>query len=667
MKTNSELMLLAACLRRQFTLAVPIQLCQATFAMLAALTLLGGQATAQVTLISNGVDPITGWQTNGVLIEAVNIGPPAGSFTTNYLEGIPISVTTNGVIAPATVNGITFTTNQVNTTYSVGGTATFASSPNGWDPNADHQPAPGWPGYYTGTDPSALTLYTNFAVWANWTGNLTIDFVNLTPGQSYQAQVILGDTWNGFLNGSYNVSTSTNGGADSQYFYVYDALTNLTSINYTFTAGANPAQIDFYEDLNYYYFGISSVFGYTLFQLTTPTLPQDTMLTPTNTVYAGTPVTFSVVAGGAPTLKYHWLRDGAVHDATATNSVYTLSSPVTTDSGMYQCVISNSFGSITSSIVTLTVNQPVPPFFTSLLASASRPLHGQYTLNPVVAGSPPFQLQWRLNGSLVPNATNATLSLIDVQNAQAGNYILSVTNGFGHTNTPAFNLTVTPGMVLNPYFGDQVSVPSFANWTGDFCTAVIDPTSTYGTCCSILYYETIHQNTSYQFAPNTLYEVIWAIGPSDGDQYFDLFVWDAGNNSNDFSNWVSAASITGLVPAASPWTDCIGSVSTSENPSLVGHDIGIGMWVGNGYSSCYVTDARLIPNPPPLISNGGFVGPGQFQFTMTSVPNRLVNIYMSHDLINWALLDSTANFSGFDTYVDNNATAKYQFYKLQQE
>jgi hypothetical protein len=378
-------------------------------------------------------------------------------------------------------------------------------------------------------------------------------------------------------------------------------------------------------------------------------------------------VTFSVYAGGAPTLKYRWLKNGTGQDATATNSIYTLSSPVTTDSGMYQCVISNSFGSITSSVVTLTVNQPVPPLFTSLPASAARPLHGQFTLNPVVAGSPPFQLQWRLNGNVLPNATNATLSLTDVQNAQAGNYILSVTNSFGHTNTPAINLNVTPGMVLNPYFGDEVSVPSFANWTGDYCTAIVDPTSTYGTCCSIQYDETVHQDTGYQFAPNTLYEVIWAIGPFADVQYYNLFIWDASGGNAYFTNWVSLNQSSGSISASSAWGDYITSFSTSDNPAPVGHDIGIGMWVGAGYYSSYVTDARLIPNPAPLITNGSFVGPGQFQFTMISVPNRLVNIYISNDLVNWTLLDSTANFSGSDTYTDGNATAKYQFYKLQQE
>ncbi|MGA2244643.1 MAG: immunoglobulin domain-containing protein [Verrucomicrobiota bacterium] len=666
MNTKSEPPSLAARSRCKFTRAVPIHFSHIAIIILAGLTLLGGKTMGQITLISNGVDPVTGWQTNGILVEAVNLGPPAGSLTTN----IYLSITTNGFIAPATVNGITFTTNQVNSSYWLGGTASFASSPNGWDPNETQQPPPGWPGYYTGADPDAMTLYTNFVTWANWTGNLTIELNNLTPGQSYEAQVILGDNWNGYYNGAFSFSTSTNAGADAQEFYVYDGETNLTSITYAFTAGNHPVQIDFFADYSYYDFSISSVFGYTLFQLTKPILPVDTTVSPANTVFAGTPVTFAVVAGGAPTLKCQWLRNGMISDPTATNSVYNLSSPATTDSGMYQCVISNSFGSITSSVVTLTVNPAVPPVFTSYPASATRPVHGQYTLTPGVAGSPPIRLQWKWNGNALPNATNATLSLTDVQMAQAGNYALYATNSFGYSNTPPFILKVTPGMVLNPFFGDEAGVPSFLNWAGGYTAAVTDPTSTYGTCCSILYYETVYQDTGYQFAPNTLYEMIWSIGPNAGAQYYDLFIWDASGGTNSYTGWVQlnkGYGDAGSVPASSSWGDLITSVSTTENPSVVGHDIGIGMWVGTGYTTCYVTNVRLIPNPPPTISNGGFVGPGQFQFTINSAPGRLVNIYSSQDLINWTLLDSPGNFSGSDIYVDGNATAAYQYYKLQQE
>jgi hypothetical protein len=627
-----------------------LPLLQTTLAILAALTLLDSQAKAQTTVLSNGVDPITGWLTNGLLIEAINLGPDTGSIT-----------------SPATVNGIPFTTNEVHTTNFVSGDAYYTTSPNGWDSTLTTQPLPGWPGYYAGTDPDALSLYTNFVSWPNWEGSLTIAFINLTPGQSYQAQVMVADNWNGLDNGAFYVSASTNGGADSETTYVYDAQTNLTSITCTFTAGTNFAQIDFFEDLTYYEFAWSSIFGYTLFQLTSPTLPQDTLLIPANTVYAGTPVTFSVIAGGAPPLRYQWLKNGVAQDATATNSVYILNTQATTNSGNYQCVISNSFGSITSSAVSLTVNQPEPPMFTSLPASATRPLHGQYTLNPVLAGSPPFELQWQLNTTPIPHATNVTLSLTDLQMAQAGNYVLYATNNFGYTNTPPINLTVTPGMVFNPFFGDEASVPSFADWSGSYCQAVIDPTSTYGTCCGIQYYETVYQDTGYQFAPNTLYEGIFKIGLSIYTQYYKIFLWDASGGTANYTNWVGLSASSGSIEATNSWGDYMVVFSTSDNPTPVGHDIGIGVWVGDGVGTDYVTDARVVTNPVPYISNCSFVGPGQFQFTINSVIGRTVNIYISHDLLHWTLLDNPSNVSGADTYIDGSATAQYQYYTLQQQ
>src|SRR5687768_16510732 len=37
-------------------------------------------------------------------------------------------------------------------------------------------------------------------------------------------------------------------------------------------------------------------------------------------------------------------------------------------------------------------------------------------------GTPPFRYQWRFNGAIMPNATNATLNLLSPQPSAAGNY-----------------------------------------------------------------------------------------------------------------------------------------------------------------------------------------------------------------------------------------------------
>lgn len=62
---------------------------------------------------------------------------------------------------------------------------------------------------------------------------------------------------------------------------------------------------------------------------------------------------FSVLAGGSPPLFYQWTRDGApvLH---ATNFSLALGTVTTTNLGGYQVVITNSYGSVTSVLATLT-------------------------------------------------------------------------------------------------------------------------------------------------------------------------------------------------------------------------------------------------------------------------------------------------------------------------
>jgi len=73
------------------------------------------------------------------------------------------------------------------------------------------------------------------------------------------------------------------------------------------------------------------------------------------------PATFSVVANGTPPYTYQWRRNGlAIPGATGTN--YTLASVTMNDHGaQFSVVISNSFSSVTSSPVALTVTPDLAP------------------------------------------------------------------------------------------------------------------------------------------------------------------------------------------------------------------------------------------------------------------------------------------------------------------
>ena len=79
------------------------------------------------------------------------------------------------------------------------------------------------------------------------------------------------------------------------------------------------------------------------------------------TVPVGAPASFSVGASGTPPLAYQWQRNG-VNIAGATASTYTIGSASATDDGAtFRCVVTNSFGTATSSAATLTVVSNTPP------------------------------------------------------------------------------------------------------------------------------------------------------------------------------------------------------------------------------------------------------------------------------------------------------------------
>ena len=78
------------------------------------------------------------------------------------------------------------------------------------------------------------------------------------------------------------------------------------------------------------------------------------------TTTVGNNVSFSVSATGTPTLGFQWRLDGNPIPS-ATNPTLALNNVQTGQAGGYSVVITNSFGSVTSSVVALVVNAAPPP------------------------------------------------------------------------------------------------------------------------------------------------------------------------------------------------------------------------------------------------------------------------------------------------------------------
>lgn len=147
------------------------------------------------------------------------------------------------------------------------------------------------------------------------------------------------------------------------------------------------------------------------------------------TVFKGSNALLCEVALGATPISYQWLKDGAsISDAT--NISLAFNSVQLTNSGSYRLVASNRFGSVTSSIVVLTVNDTLP-FFVVQPAPQTVLQNFNATMAVTVGGIPPFSYQWRFNGFSIAGATNSTLTVSNVQPANEGNYSVFVTNALG--------------------------------------------------------------------------------------------------------------------------------------------------------------------------------------------------------------------------------------------
>ena len=139
-------------------------------------------------------------------------------------------------------------------------------------------------------------------------------------------------------------------------------------------------------------------------------------------------VSFSVVVTGAPPLSFQWRLAGTNLPA-ATSNPFSLASAQFADAGTYTIVVSNPGGSVTSAPALLTVLQP--PAVTLQPQSQTVYTGSNATFAVTVSGSAPFALQWLYNGTNLPNATNATLTLTNVQPTQSGSYQVRATNLVG--------------------------------------------------------------------------------------------------------------------------------------------------------------------------------------------------------------------------------------------
>lgn len=155
---------------------------------------------------------------------------------------------------------------------------------------------------------------------------------------------------------------------------------------------------------------------------------------------------FEVIADGTLPLRYQWRFNGA-ELAGATNTSMLIGSVATNDAGDYSVVITNDYGSITSSVAKLTVIA-LPPAIAIHPGSLIVPLGSNAMFSVIATGSPPLSFQWAFNEAPLEGQTNTSLSLPNTLTNDAGAYSVRITSPYGSITSRVATLTVVRPPIL---------------------------------------------------------------------------------------------------------------------------------------------------------------------------------------------------------------------------
>lgn len=168
------------------------------------------------------------------------------------------------------------------------------------------------------------------------------------------------------------------------------------------------------------------------------------------TVNAGTDVTFTAAATGTSKVGYQWQRNGQNLPG-ETNATLVLRGAQPANSGDYSVVVSNRSGSQTSRPATLVVLGA--PEILSLSGGGELGLGNTLLLSVNARGVAPLTYQWRRNGTALPAAETASYTNRAVALGDAGTYDVVIRNSLGAlTSAPVtVSVVVRPGSVTTSF------------------------------------------------------------------------------------------------------------------------------------------------------------------------------------------------------------------------
>jgi hypothetical protein len=168
-----------------------------------------------------------------------------------------------------------------------------------------------------------------------------------------------------------------------------------------------------------------------------------------------TKVTVAADTNGGP-LYYQWyfndvpLTNGVGISGADTNVL--MLNPVIPTNGNYYVIVTNNYGSVTSTVASVTVlttpkitSPSSPTNLVTLFAGTASFVGSSPTFSVTALGAPPFSYYWQTNGVTVVGATNSSFTITNCQIDSPTNFTCIVSNTFGEaTNIWIATYIATP-------------------------------------------------------------------------------------------------------------------------------------------------------------------------------------------------------------------------------
>lgn len=174
-----------------------------------------------------------------------------------------------------------------------------------------------------------------------------------------------------------------------------------------------------------------------------PATPPSITANPTGfTNLIGTTNSLTVTASGDPTLVYQWrMNSNAVSGATS--ATFTKTYWDLTNSGNWQCFVTNSSGTVTSAVAVVSVTNGVAPAFTTNPTGLTNLAGVQFYLLSAATGNSPITYQWRNNSNNIAGATLSNYTNSSPLAGDSGSYDVVAANAYGSKTSSIAPVSIT--------------------------------------------------------------------------------------------------------------------------------------------------------------------------------------------------------------------------------